>query len=310
MTKRSISDMRAAFGGNEKTGEQTAQFSNNYYPFWNMKPGQRAVIRFLADRNESNPRGFLVEKVSHNLTINGQKKTVPCLSMYGEDCPVCKVSQEYYKAKDDVNGKKYWRKKQYLAQAIVIEDPLPPDATTGETHQGQVRNIALGYQLYNIIKEAFASEDDPLECDPCDVEGGYDFIIKKTQQGEYSTYTMGTKFHSRQRSLTEQELTVAEDGAIDLTTLLPKNPGVEKVQAMLNADLNGDDYSDGQPARSAPTKPAMSKAPRDDNDDDLPFEPTNTVSRVQPTKTSEPSDDTPSSVNDMLAVIKARRQGK
>jgi hypothetical protein len=313
--KEKLAAIRAQFG-DQQSGPRE-QFTNKYYPFWNMKAGQRAVIRFLPDKDESNSRGFLVEKVSHNLLINGQKKTVACLSMYGEDCPICKVSQDYYKVNDKINGKKYWRKKQYIAQALVLEDPLPADKDTGLTHQGEVRHIALGYQLYNIIKEAFASEDDPLDASPDDFADGYDFIIKKTEQGEYSTYTMGTKFHSKQRSLSEDELVVVEEGMIELKTLLPKNPGVEKVRAMLNADLNGEDYQDegrkessgdSEPAPRVAARPAPARAAAPaDEDDDPPFEPDpKPVKAVKAAVTEEGSSD----VDAMLAQIRARRAAK
>lgn len=309
MTKHTLDSLKAAFGGENKEGGNRENFTNNYYPFWNMKTGQKAVIRFLPDKDDTNPRGFLVEKVFHNLTINGQKKTVPCLSMYGEECPICKVSQEYYKAKDDANGKKYWRKKQYIAQALVVEDPLPADQETGETHAGKVRYFALGYQIYNIIKEAFASEDEPLEAVPYSFNDGYDFIIKKSEKGGYADYSVGTKFLSRQRGLDEDEFTVVEEGMIDLHTLLPKNPGVEKVQAMLNADLTGEDYQDGSKKSGddeyVPAKPkAPSKPARSGDDDDLPFEPSNKPSAPAAPAASTDSD---ADVDDMLAAIRARR---
>jgi len=121
--------LRAQYSETPRDGNRES-FTNNYYPFWDMEVGQRAVLRFLPDADGSNPRMFMVEKISHNLVINGQKRTVPCMSMYGEDCPVCKVSQDYYKVDDKENGKRYWKKKQYIAQALVVEDPLPADAKT------------------------------------------------------------------------------------------------------------------------------------------------------------------------------------
>ena len=306
MSNNKLAALKAAFGKPDGEGGQREQFVSNFYPFWNMKTGQKAVIRFLPDADSNNARGFLVEKTSHNLMINGQKKTVPCLSMYGEDCPVCKISQAYYKEKDEVNGKKYWKKKQYIAQAIIVDDPLPADETTGETHQGQVRYIALGYQIYNIIKEAFASEDDPLEAIPYEFEDGYDFVIKKTEQGEYASYTVGTKFLSKQRALTEDELATAEAGMIALETLLPKNPGIEKVQAMLDADLNGGSYTESSESTPA-TKAATSKANGfDADDDDTPVTtPKTKANKPAPAETSASGS---SDVDEMLAAIRARRQ--
>lgn len=293
---KSLKDLKNMFEQEANKGEERSTNQTGYYPFWNMKSGQRAVLRFLPDRDETNARGFLVEKVFHNLTINGERKMVPCLSMYGEDCPVCKVSQEYYKAKDEVNGKKYWKKKQYLAQALVVEDPTPVDSNTGESHEGKVRLISLGFQIYNIIKEAFTS--DELESVPYDYEEGYDFIIKKSEQGQYASYAVGTKFMNKSRAITEEELAAVEEGLTDLSSLLPKNPGLEKVQAMLNADLNGEAFDDGfsdnkksggdfeaPPARAA--APAAKAAPAVTND--------------APESTGDED------VDDMIATIRARR---
>lgn len=289
---QTLDALRAQFGSDKE--EKTTTFVTNYYPFWNMKTGERAIIRFLPDVDQNNPRGFLVEKVFHNLVINGKKKMVPCLSMYGEECPICKVSQAYYKAKDEANGKKYWRKKQYIAQALVVEDPLPADEE-GHTHQGEVRFFALGFQIYNIIKEAFAATDDGLESIPYNFHDGYDFIIKKSEKGGYADYSVGTKFFSRQRGLTEHEIDVATKQSINISTLLPKNPGAKKIQAMLDADLNGEDYNDDDSSdgdgfsnnkpSSPPPPPAAPRSPT--------------------TKTNSVPDD--ADLDAMLAAVQARR---
>lgn len=308
-TKRNLASLKTAFGGDEQQNP-TQQFTNNYYPFWSMNTGQRAVIRFLPDRNEDNPRGFLVEKIVHTLTINGQQRKIPCLSMYGEDCPICKISQAYYKAKDEINGKKYWKKRQYLGQALIIEDPLPPDAESGETHEGKVRMIALGFQIYGIIKDAFTS--DELEGIPYDFEEGYDFIIKKTEQGNYSTYTVGTKFANKQRALTNEELAIAEEGMIDLASLLPKNPGEVKVQAMLDAEMNGEEYhdnsgTDNTPDEETSVRSTRSTTPRKTSSaDDTPWEDTKPATKPASPVVQEESGN--SDVDDMLAQIRARRK--
>lgn len=262
-------DLKKAF--DDKGSSQGSPLPNNYFPFWNAKTGERTVVRFLPDMNETNPKGFLVEKVMHTLEVNGEKKSIPCFSMYGEDCPICKVSQEFYRKDDKTNGKKYWRKKQYLAQGIVLEDPLPADETTGENAVGKVKFFNLGYQLYNIIKEAFQS--DELDEIPYAYKGGYDFTIKKTQQGEYPTYVVGSKFKGSPRDLTDEELAVAQASMIDLSTLLPRKADREKVEAMLDAALSGGVYEETSsaptaPAASAPAaKPAPVKASSESDDD-------------------------------------------
>lgn len=267
----SIDQLKAAFKQKENEGSGRP---NNYYPFWNIPEGNQAIIRFLPDANDDNPMGFMVEKLMHTLLINGEEKKVPCLKMYGEECPICKVSAAYYKAEDKANGKKYWRKKQHIAQALVVEDPLPADDATNETHEGKVRFVALGYQLFNIIKDAFESGE--LDEVPFAFEGGTNFVIKKTRQGEYPTYSL-SKFARKSTDLDDEEIAAAKDQMIDLSTLLPAHPGLEKVEAMLEAALTGAEFSDDTSSDDKPapketktesSKPATKSAPVEESKDD------------------------------------------
>lgn len=253
----SMDQLKAAFGNNDKK-EGSASRPNNYYPFWNMKDGEQCIVRFLPDANSDNPMGFMVEKRTHVLTINGEEKTVPCATMYGEKCPICDVSSSYYKAEDKANGKKYWRKKQNIAQALIVEDPLPANSETGETHEGKVRFIALGYQLFNIIKEAFESGE--LDEIPYAYEGGTDFVIKKSKQGEYSTYALGSKFARKSRDLTDDEVALAQDQIVDLSTLLPQPLDEEKMHSMLEAAMNGTPLADSAPAPTPAPTPSATPA--------------------------------------------------
>jgi hypothetical protein len=305
----SLDQLKAAFKKPEQA--EGGGRPNNYYPFWNMEDGQQAVIRFLPDKNQNNPLGFLVEKLMHTLEVNGEKKSTPCLKMYGEDCPICKVSSAYYKAEDKVNGKKYWRKKQHIAQALILEDPLKAD-DTGETHAGKVRFLALGYQLFNIIKEAF--ENGEMDDVPYSLEDGYDFIIKKTKQGDYSTYTVGSRFRAKARALTAAELEIVEDNLSDLASLLPQNVGEEKTSALLSAALNGSVYSapEGRNGRaskdSTKTLEARIPAPSlsSDDDDNIPFEDTPVASKATPTVDASVD----SEAEDILASIRNRMKKK
>lgn len=307
MAKRTLAEMKAAYSTTTNT-QSGGPRENNYYPFWDMEVDQRAVMRFVPDLNEDNPRGFLIERVFHNLTVNGQRTSVPCLSQYGEECPICKLSQEYYKNNDEENGKKYYKKRQYIAQALIVDDPLPADKVTGENHQGKVRFIALGYQIYNIIKEAFASDD--LEASPDSFEDGYDFTIKKTESGKYAAYNIGTKFASRSRALSEDEIVVIQENIVDLVTVLPKNPGVDKVRELLNADINGGDNEEFEqkpqraPAMSSSkpaSRPDTKRVEEDDSEDDVPA-PKSSVSKSAPKESAGDS-----SMDDMLAAIRERR---
>jgi len=252
----SLEQLTAAF----KKQDTTESRPSNYYRFWDMKNDEKAVVRFLPDANEENPMGFMIEKLMHTLEINGEIKSVPCLKMYEEDCPICKVSSEYYKdeGKDSVNGKKYWRKKQHIVQALVVEDPIAADPETGENSEGKVKFLNLSYQLYSVIKEAFESGD--LDAPPYLFKDGTDFIIKKTDGGQYPKYDIGSKFARRSSDLTEDEIALVEDESVDLSTLLPANPGYEKVSAMLMASLKGESYEDDTPS-DEPAPAAIKSAP-------------------------------------------------
>lgn len=246
MARMSMEEYRAQFAAPARS--QGGFTPNNYYPFWLMKPGQRAVIRFVPDANEeNNPRGFYQERVFHNLMINGKARKVQCADpQYGKKCPICMAAREYFNSegKESPSGKALYKKRQNISQVLVIEDPLPPDETSGETHQGKLRNIALGYQINTIIKEAVADPDGGIDSFLFDIVDGYDFIIKKTEQGEYGTYTVGTRFITKSRALNDDELAVYEEGKVDLSSLIRAALPIEQLEAMLEAHLNGTEYID------------------------------------------------------------------
>jgi len=284
---KSLDQLRSAFKTPERDG---SVMPNNYYPFWNMPEGDQSIVRFLPDGNDDNPLGFLVEKVMHNLIINGERKSVPCLSMYGEDCPICAVSQQHYKADNKEMGKRYWKKKQHLAQVLVVEDSLPPENSDSESHEGKVRYVALGFQLFNIIKASF--EDGELDDVPFAYEGGTNFIIKKTKQGDYPSYSL-SKFARKSTDIDDD--VVANLDLIDLSTLLPKNPGLERIQAMLEADLTGDDFSDSTTTQTEKPKDELKAA----------------VSKLENTSSTDEDDDSMSDeADDILAQIRSRRKAK
>lgn len=291
-----LAALKGAFAKNTNSGDNN--FQNNYYRFWDMEFDDRAVVRFLPDANEENPFMFFVEKVTHNLEINGERKTVPCLSMYGKECPICAASRQFYKedGDDSVMGKALYKRRQHLAQAVVVEDPIPVKAGE-ESAQGDVRLLAINFTLYSKIKEAI--EDGELDEVPCDYEEGTDFVIKKTKKGKWANYE-SSKFERRPRALSDDELADVEEKIIDLATLLPKEPSLEQVTAQLNAFLNGgveedeedeaDEPMEVPAAKSSKKKAAAAPAPADDEDED-----------------DEDEDETADDVDDILASIKARR---
>lgn len=261
----------------EKKNDSGSRKRGDMYPFWHMEIDEKAVVRILPDKNPENPYMFYVDKLEHTLAINGKNERVPCLQMYGEKCPICDLSREYYKAegKKSVNGKYYWRSKTSLVRVLVVEDPLPADEETGEKADGKVFNTQFGYQLMEKIKEEIGSDD--MSDDPWDMKLGYNFNIKKTAQGDHGTYAIGSGFARRPTPIDPELAETIE--LIDLETLLPANPGYDAVKRKLEAHLNGTDDGDddGDNEEQAPP-PKQAKAPKpmakpqesrdDDGDDD------------------------------------------
>ena len=239
--KFSLDDLKSAFASGGKSGGNSSK--GKYYNFFNMEFDDSCTIRFLPDANTDNPRGFLVEKHVHKLEINGKKETVPCLKMYGEDCPICDVAQSFYNEDDEVNGGKFYRKVSHLAQVLVKEDPISYD-NPDDTCEGKVKAVVIGPQIHAIMVSGFADLDEI----PFDYEEGSDFIITKGKKGKWSDYALGTKFARKETALTDDELELVEKELIDLSTLLPEKPSLESVQAKLKAAMTGTAYEEEEDA--------------------------------------------------------------
>lgn len=225
-----INALRAAFGTNNKP-----QAPSNYFPFFAMQDGDQSTIRFLPDANNENPLGFLVEKRTHVLKVNGRDKTVPCLKMYGKTCPVCNVSSQYYNNGDRNLGKKYYRKIQHIGQALVTATSVVPKEGD-DKFEGTVRLVQISPQIHKVIQEAIMSGD--LDDAPCDFLDGTNFVIKKDKQGDYSSYSF-SKFARRPTPLDEDTIEYVRTQMKDLSTLIPAEPPLEEIEAWLEADMTG-----------------------------------------------------------------------
>lgn len=304
--KSSFNSLKDRFAKTKNAGGQ-----NNYYPFYKIPADSQATVRFLADKNEDNPLGFLVEKVYHELTVNGEKKIIPCLHSYGEDCPICKVSKEYYDAGDKVNGKKFYRKKGYVAQALIVEDPITDSGH--ESAAGQVKLMSVGYSLFNIIRDAFESNE--LDDAPYEFVGGTNFLIKRTMKGDFANYDL-SKFARRSSDLNEEQVDYVKSQMIDLSTLLPKKPELEKVETLLESALTGKRFNDGEEDDADTTafsrfknKP---KADSDSGEDDTPVRKTSRPAvqedDVPPKRTAKVEEqDDDAEAAELLAQLQAKR---
>ena len=136
-------------------------------------------------------------------------------------------------------GRKYWKKKSYLFQGFVHDNPLSDDKTPANP----IRRFVISPQIFNIIKNALM--DPEMENMPTDYSAGLDFNIKKTSKGGYADYS--TSNWSRKVSpLTEAEQNAIQaHGLFNLTDFLPKKPGEAElriIKEMFEASVDGQPY--------------------------------------------------------------------
>ena len=244
----SLADIRAKLAAMENKGSSNSptQSDNAIYPFWNIDEGTSTVLRFLPDGNPS-ADFFWVERQMIRLTfpgvVGGDSKPVtvqvPCMEMYGETCPVLTEVRPWFKdpSLEDM-GRKYWKKRSYIFQGFVNENPL--NETTPEN---PIRRFVIGPQIFNIIKSALMDPD--MENIPTDYVNGTDFRLAKTTKGQYADYST-SKWARKETALTEDQLAAIDThGLFNLGDFLPAQPTAEGVQAiseMFEASVNGDQY--------------------------------------------------------------------
>jgi len=221
---------------------------NAIYPFWNLKEGESATLRFLPDGDESNTF-FWKERLMIKLPFAGVKNQtdsrpvqvqVPCMEMYGETCPVLSEVRGWFKDKNlEDMGRKYWKKRSYVFQGFVTDNPLSEDTTP----ENPVRRFIIGPQIFQIIKGALMDPD--MQEMPTDYTAGVDFRISKTSKGGYADYSTSS-WSRRERPLNEDEYKAVEDhGLFTLNDYLPKKPGEVEVKAikdMFEASVDGEAY--------------------------------------------------------------------
>jgi hypothetical protein len=213
-----------------------------------MEEGQSATLRFLPDGNTKNTF-FWVERAMIRLPFNGVKGEmeskqvfvqVPCVEMWGDACPVLAEVRTWFKDKSlEDMGRKYWKKRSYLFQGFVRENPISED----KTPDNPIRKFIIGPQLFTLIKGALM--DPELEELPTDLMRGLDFRITKTQKGGFADYN-SSKWARKESALTEAEQAAIEThGLYDLSTFLPKRPGdveMKVIKEMFEASVDGQPY--------------------------------------------------------------------
>ena len=297
---------------------------NGIYPFWNLKEGQEAVVRFLPD-GDTNNTFFWVERAMIKLPFNGVKGEtdsrqvqvqVPCVEMYGETCPILSEVRPWFKDKSlEDMGRKYWKKKSYLFQGLVVEDPIKEDATP----ENPIRRFIIGPQIFQIVRAALL--DPEIEDLPTDYAHGLDFRIAKTSKGGYADYST-SKWGRRERALSNSDVeAVNKNGLFSLKDFLPKKPTdveLKVIKEMFEASVDGEAFdaerwgqyyrpsgmsaATGDPNMRAVAKPVVA------DEDDVPFDTDPVVTKtVAPTAPTESKPAGQSNANDILSMIRARQ---
>ena len=246
-----LADIRARLAAQEskKSNQgQRTQSDNAIYPHWNMEEGTTATIRFLPDADSKNTF-FWVERQIIKLPFNGVKGDpnmkqvvvqVPCVEMYGDNCPILAEVRPWYK--DDTlkeMANKYWKKRSYLFQGFVRQNPIGNDVTPANP----IRRFVISPQIFTIIKASLMDPD--MENIPTDFLNGTDFNVKKTSKGGYADYST-SNWARRESPLTEAEQAAIEaHGLFNLADFLPKKPSESElrvIKEMFEASVDGKPY--------------------------------------------------------------------
>ena len=242
--RNKLKEQEVRSGGNTKTSGG----DNAIYPFWNLKEGEQSTVRFLPD-GDSNNTFFWRERLMIKLPFNGIKGEtdskpvqvqVPCMEMYGDSCPILSEVRGWFKDPNlEDMGRKYWKKRSYIFQGFVKEDPLNEETKPANP----IRRFIIGPQIFQIIKGALM--DPEMEDLPTDKINGVDFKIIKTSKGGYADYSTSA-WSRKSRPLTEDENKAVEThGLYNMSDYLPKKPTeveLKVMKEMFEASVDGEAY--------------------------------------------------------------------
>ena len=326
----SLAEIRAKLKEQEtrSSGGNTGGGDNAIYPFWNIKEGEQATLRFLPDGNQDNTF-FWAERLMIKLPFAGVKGEtdsrpvqvqVPCMEMYGESCNILQEVRGWFKdpSLEDM-GRKYWKKRSYIFQGFVTENPLQE-----ESPENPIRRFIIGPQIFTLIKQALMDPD--MEELPTDYTAGVDFRLTKGTKGGYADYG-ASNWARRDRPLSDQEMAaINTHGLQNLSDFLPKKPdetAVKVLTEMFEASVDGEPYDPdrwsnyfrpaGMAARTGDPQVAASPAATATSQsapaDDIPFKSTEEAAAesapATPAAAEAPA--TGGGAQDILAMIRSRQ---
>lgn len=247
-----IEALRAKLRETAAKGETNAKSKssggdNASYPFWDIPVNQNATIRFLPDADTTNDYFWVkreVIKMPFSGVVGGEyptdkdvSVTVPCIDMFGMKCPIVAATKHLWDKEETKDlARVYYKKRSYIFQGLVVNSPL----TEENLPENPIRRFVINKSIYDIVYDALLDPD--LDDMPTDYDGGLDFIIKKTQKGEWSNY--GTSSFARKpRSLTEIERSAIDRFGLfnlkDALGAVPTADAIEALKSMLKDSMDG-----------------------------------------------------------------------
>lgn len=243
----SLADIRAKIKAQQdKLSGNASNQDKTLFAHWNIDEGASTLVRFLPDADSSNDF-FWVERLQIRLPFAGMKGqgdkqvtvVVPCVEMWGDHCPILADVRTWFKDKSlEELGRKYWKKRSYILQGFVRENPTKEDGI-----ENPIRKFLLTPELFKLVREGIMNPE--IEEIPTHSEMGLDFRIKKGTKGGYPDY--GTSNWARKESaLTSVEReAIDKHGLYDLKGFLPKRPNdveLKVIKEMFEASVNGEQY--------------------------------------------------------------------
>jgi len=318
-----LAELRAKLAAQEQQSSGPRETDNAIYAFWNIPNDTTATLRFLPDGDQSNTF-FWVERQMIRIPFPGVKGqdeakavtvNVPCVEMWGETCPIHAEIRPWFKdpALEDI-GRKYWKKRSYIFQGFVVNNPLDSDATS----DNPIRRFVINPSIFKIIKAALM--DPEMDNLPTDYENGTDFRLTKTQKGQYADYST-SNWARRERSLTEEDMAAIEThGLFTLSDYLPKRPSADEVKViydMFQASVDGELYDLekwGDYYRpygiSAPSSSETTQLVNDDDEESTTTTAKSSATPAKETVAEEDSEEGSSnkSADEILAMIRSRKK--
>ena len=243
-----LAEIRAKLLEKEQRTGGSFQSDNAIYAFWNIPENSTATLRFLPDSDETNTF-FWKERQMIRLSfpgIKGQDESrsvtvqVPCVEMWGDACPVHAEIRPWFKDPSlEDEGRKYWKKRSYIFQGFVTDNPWGDDTPP----ENPIRRFVINPSIYKIISAALMDPDFPEI--PTDFEAGTDFKLTKTQKGQYADYST-SNWARRERSLDQTERdAIQTNGLFNLNDYMPKRPNNEEIKVifeMFESSVAGELY--------------------------------------------------------------------